>query len=424
MGIRLPIALALCAPVASAQSVLVVDDDGGAPFTEIQAAVDAAVLGDMILVHPGLYDAFTISAKSLVIHSATPTRPSVMGPVVIEDLAATDSVVLRGLEISEVPGDPPFFFFADPVLSILRCAGPVWIEDVATNTTDFPTTVTNETGTYVSECASVVFSDCELEAFEITGFASMNDEGLHAVDSTVSLYDTRLQGAGGNAFDTTLFAGGAGLRADGSTVFVSGCEIRGGPGRDGSNGPPFCIGLADGSDGGPGMVVDGAGSDVEVLDTAFVPGSGGLGDQTPGCIPGVSGSPGAGILHRAGSLAGIPGNARSMHSVSPVREGETIVETAIADPGDFVVFVFTLAQIPATPVPDAVGPAMVGFPAWFQKLGVVDASGEIVFTLPNTGILPSQFEYAILYKQAVVFDPTLAISISSPTMLLFLGAPF
>lgn len=52
--------------VLPAQSVHVVDAAAG-PIMQIQAAVDAAVDGDLILVRSGLYGQVTINAKSLTI---------------------------------------------------------------------------------------------------------------------------------------------------------------------------------------------------------------------------------------------------------------------------------------------------------------------------------------------------------------------
>ncbi len=413
--------LLLLAPAAAAQSVLVVDDDGGVPYTTIQDAIDAAVFGDIVLVHPGTYDPFTISAKTAVIHSATATRPFVLGPVVIEDLAASDHVSIKGLEINEAPS--VFFGITDPVLLIENCAGPVWIEKVATNPA--PTSISlgrAATGTRVLNCGSVAFADCDLEAFSAEGFGYTFNAGLHSGSSTVAVYDSRLRGADGNTFDT-VYDGGPGLRVDGGDVFVSGCDVSGGPGVDGFDDFPSCTGFS-GSNGGPGCRLLGDDPQVEIVDSVFAGAPGGLPHPTTSCSGGQPGLPGAPTVVDAGQITNTAGTAKSMTTASPVREGDTITETVTADPGDFAVLVFTLAHIPATPIPDTVGPALVGFPAWFQRLGIVDPSGEIVFTLPNVGILPPQFEYAILYKQLVTIDPTFERVIGSPSLLMFLGTGF
>ena len=62
---------ALCVlPVfGQASGTLVVDDDGGpgVDFTDLPAAVAAAIDGDTVVVREGTYDSFIVSGKALLI---------------------------------------------------------------------------------------------------------------------------------------------------------------------------------------------------------------------------------------------------------------------------------------------------------------------------------------------------------------------
>ncbi len=88
-----------------AQSTLHVDIGGGAAFTSIQTAVDAAASGDTILVQPGTYDErITLADKSLVVRSAqgaamTFILPTTSGTAVAIT-GSNATVVLEGFTIT------------------------------------------------------------------------------------------------------------------------------------------------------------------------------------------------------------------------------------------------------------------------------------------------------------------------------------
>ena len=102
----------------------------GADFTDIEPAVDAAADGDVVLVRAGTYSSFGIQAKGLrvVAASATPMVQGSIGlrPVVaIRDLAAQQSVWIRGLQILEATEN------GYPGVAITDCAGTVHLENVS-----------------------------------------------------------------------------------------------------------------------------------------------------------------------------------------------------------------------------------------------------------------------------------------------------
>jgi hypothetical protein len=86
-------------------NVLVVDASGGGSYTQIQAAVDAAVDGDTVLVESGSYLSFVVSAKSVSIVGDTGSDVHVVGAIRVRDLAAGQTLVLENLKAAGAAGD-------------------------------------------------------------------------------------------------------------------------------------------------------------------------------------------------------------------------------------------------------------------------------------------------------------------------------
>jgi pectin methylesterase-like acyl-CoA thioesterase len=92
------------APVAAV--TLTVDDDGGADYTTIQAAVNAASSGDTIYVRAGTYDGFSIPVPYLSIIGEGPGLVTVNGKIDIPqtpETANATGTVLEGMKIIKEP---------------------------------------------------------------------------------------------------------------------------------------------------------------------------------------------------------------------------------------------------------------------------------------------------------------------------------
>ena len=112
--------LLTCLPAPAFADVHVVDGSGAGEFTDIQSAVARADCGDVILLRPGFYTG-PVVLDGLGVHvvSSSAHAVTVFGEFEVRNLAASDSVVLSGLDL--IDG----FYFHD-------CAGSTVVtEDLA-----------------------------------------------------------------------------------------------------------------------------------------------------------------------------------------------------------------------------------------------------------------------------------------------------
>ena len=89
--------LSLCANLPAA--VIDVDIAGGGEFTAIQPAIDAAVDGDEIIIHPGLYlEKIEFKGKDIVVRSTDLSSPSVVASTIIDAEQTGSTVTFDGSE--------------------------------------------------------------------------------------------------------------------------------------------------------------------------------------------------------------------------------------------------------------------------------------------------------------------------------------
>lgn len=123
----------LCSTVPAAQeNVWTVDDDGPADFSSLQAAIDAADDGDLLLIRAGAYSAITIDGKSLTLHGDTAggivqvSAPALSAgaAIRIQSTVTGQRVVLRGITTTSVLSLPPTLS-----TQVINCVGPVLFEE-------------------------------------------------------------------------------------------------------------------------------------------------------------------------------------------------------------------------------------------------------------------------------------------------------
>ena len=413
--------LVLCLALASvteAQTVRVVDDDGGVgvDFLEIRDAVAAANDGDLVLVRAGTYLDFIIDGKSLTVAADVGARPIVTmylpyNPrIEIKDLQPGQEVYLRGLRFvgSFVHFSIPF---PEPSIRVRDCGGEVWIEDClfASPALTMPTAIDIANG------AAVNITRCDVTCTASSGTAFSGEFGfaIDALASNVTIYDSYLEGGpGSGAGFLTSTGGGHGVKVDQGSLFVAGSTLVGG---DGVSIP--IAGVA--TNGGNALDVHG-GATVHIRDTVLQAGaSADPGGGAPSSNPGVE------IALVSGSVTNVTSDGRSLVIDSPVRLGEEIVQTFTGTPGDLVYVMFSTGQSPGAYVPAWHGALVIDFSA---------VSGHVVGTIGPSGVLEGRSQvvsplasgFQLVTAQASFVNGVLGGNLSSPSTLLLLidPAPF
>lgn len=285
---RVLLALAAFSSLALARpgGVWVVDAGGTADFVDIQPAVDAALTGDTILVLPGSYSNFTIDNKSLSIAGDTAQFIRVNGRVILQNVAAPNSVTLSGLNLREG-------------LLVSNCSGHVGIA-----------------GSF-------------LLASGLNQLESAAAAGQHMIQDSedVVFSHSTLQGrdGGGEPYCTGVWDGISGESAvalrNARAAFYS-CEILGGVGGDSWDGSCgiFCDYALQG-DGGDGVNAQNQ-SFVYLDDTS--PQGGPRGDHNVFCWP-QSNDDGVPVrLDANSSMEDAADPVLSFHSATIVRENSTL----------------------------------------------------------------------------------------------------
>lgn len=256
----------------------------GQAFTDIQAAVDAAQPGDVILVEPGTYGAFAVTkplrilgAGSGVVRVVEPTGEGVH----VEGIGAGDEVVISGMEVDTMP----FVLFGDPfVLHAKDCDGTVVFHDLL---------VQNEPqapGLGVEGCARVLLLDSTLAGAGASG-STVTLGAVQCTDSTLWIANSVLVGFH-PAITGIQYPGSQGLEASGSTVHAWRSELRGG---NGSGGKPAFFTPPD---GGHGATLDNSALFLYGGPTALLAG----GNGTSGGLFGGNGVGGHGVELSNGSF--------------------------------------------------------------------------------------------------------------------------
>jgi hypothetical protein len=266
---------AVLAGAAHGQNVLLVSDAG--PFSNVQAAVDAGLEGDVILVRTRMYGSFTIDGKSLTVVDDSQSIPLPVGTFIfqatVKNLTSSQSVSIRGFR--GALGIWSIFTQG----KVLDCAGPVLWEDC-----DFgPKSIASEDefGLSVVNSSSVTVRRSVLGGGQAGLFESEKGDGLYVKSSNVYLFDSIAvggKGADGSGLFKDGAQGGAGAHVVSGTLWALQTSFIGGPGGSGSSLPP----QGKGGKGGNGFTALSTASGVTLLSCTFVKGPAGQGPAGPG----------------------------------------------------------------------------------------------------------------------------------------------
>jgi len=383
--------LSLLSLVPAAQ-VHTVDDDAPADFATIQAAVDAAQPGDIVLVRAGVYDGFSLLAKGVAVIADADADVEVRTPVKISDLPAGEVASLRGLRCA---------VFVGRALAAVDCDGSIWIEDCHW-TAGFSLFFDKSSPDVMPHGAS--FERCvdvTLQRSQFRGGPGGNvgafgqpypgGSGLYLQQSTAVVSGSETSGGGGAdaPHDESYWGGtgGDGIQARESVLFVGGLISSGGTGGWGDEDFDLFTGTSQCGRGGDG----GSGIRLTWTDT-FAPSFLMLRDQVySGGLPGLglcapAGNPGqALVLHAPSSqthtVVTTAGVERGFWASSPVRMGTNARLYFQGLQGDFA-FAIVSANRTFLPLPDQALPLVAADLGSIVPLAALSGNGLSITQIP------------------------------------------
>lgn len=394
-------ALLIGVSVSGAQTLLTVDDDLSADFASIDAAVAAAPEGSTILVRQGVYGAFSVTDKALSIVAEAGAYVYVFGSTNLSTLAAGKTLVLRGLNLTNNN--------VTEVLTVEDCAGTVWLEDLAVESTGAPF-VPGEAAARIEDSV-VVLSRCRIEPAPTTAPALVPPAALLARSSQLHLFETTVTGAPGGHDLASSGPGGAALVLEEGFLLAAASTLQGGQGGLAGNTLFGCSGQVSGG-GGPGLVV--SGGEAHLLGGALAGGSGGA--ALGSCTVGSQGQP---VELSGGTLESVSWPAHGFSVTSPVRASAASSATFQGGAGELAWVIFSDSAT-ALFLPQVLGTLVLDLPLGILPAGTLDPSGQA--RLPLAPALPSGAPSQRFLLQSLFLDPANgAFTLSTPSALVVLA---
>ena len=385
------------APVLVGNRVLSVNDGGGADYQDIQSAVDAASDGDVVLVQTGRYAGFTIDGKSIVVIGESGGAFDFLPQqtVTVRNVDASSQVVVRGLYADAAQTAPQLVLDDNP--------GVVIVEDMR-----FESPWIDISSGILEDSDVVVLTRCEFDGgYSLTG----ESHGIETTNSSLYVYDSVVTTDSmlGEVMSEQGRPGAAALRIDSGFAFLSNSSLIG---PDAAECGIFTSTLGD---GGPGL--ESIGSDIEVLGSTVVGGSGG-GD---GFFCDITNDGPPSVLDGASTFTLLGEAPRSYEITAPLREGaggSYDLEGPMAE----TTSVCFAEAIVVTAVPMITGPVLIPVPDTTVATGAIPGSGvlQVPFTAPSLsagaralttlgqGMFTGTSSYAVSLSVGVLLDSSIA----------------
>lgn len=394
-------AMSLLVGPAAAGVIRIADQPALGSFTTLQAAVNAAPEGALLLVEAGNYGAATIDGKSLSIVGMPTTGGKGGGALTVKNLAANQVVLLSGLTFNSTSA---------PGVTLTGNEGHVRIQGctISGGKSGFGGSATAHPGLRVINCTQVVVSGTTLHG-NSPGLSSggppiAGGHGLESTNSAVAGFDTSsFGGAGSDEGSPSGGRGGDGCRVSGWGIFASGCTFKGGQGGDGD-----FLSCTTGGNGGAGVRVESA--QAVLLDVAS---TGGAGGWSP-CNQ--FGSAGAPIENVGGVVTQLPGKRRKLTGVALASDAKSLTLSLAGQPGDrlYLLTGFTPAYVfvPGIGVWTVRRPLHVPV----SPLGIVGTSGMLTVVVP-TAHLPAGQAHGLAFLQGLVRDAADQVFLTGPVQV-------
>lgn len=403
--------------LAAQQQVLVVDDTPGpgVQFTQLQAALDAAGPGVVVLVKPGVY-AMPNAEQSFLIQGAQHVVAEIPGSVTLQSrllvvgTAAHERVYVRGIRIANSAQ-----FNSPTALDIYACAGTVWLEDVVVDAPlQMALPLSLPTGQYPQavrvETSRAVFTNCAVNGLGLYAFASGGQDPLDFTHCVLWLQNSEVDLHGCSVLPYTAASTPAlllelpGIWMQNSTLRAWDTQVRGTPGKPATSflGLTFCP-----TSGGPGVLLAaGASNAAEFVACDVQGGPGGAIGAFTTCAPAAPGVP---VQTIQGTATFAPGSARTLASSALTHTGTPQALILAGAPGELVLLgVSTDAQ--PLPLPDLHAVVWIGAPSVLFVAGTTDAAGALAFGYPSPAPAPGSQGLRLLVQAAFAGPGTVALS--------------
>lgn len=395
LGFVLGIAIAgIGSSAQAAKSVYVVGPQPGTgiDFTTIQAAVEVANSGDVILVKTGTYDGFFVNNKALTIQADRGEMVTIesrgSNGVEIANLDPDSTFVLRRMTIDTQAAFP---------LLISGCAGPIWIEDCLViarpselfATLPKPAVYSHESKSTLLSRSTVLGSGATLGP---TGKVIEAGAGIAAYESNIHLYQTTVFGGPANSILGKIHSGGAGVAISGGLMFAGRCSLHGGKGWMSSGNPQTqCIGTLG---AGTALWLQDLDPEVNLLDTELESDSGAFGQ--------CGGLPTTPHKIDSGTITVLPGFSRLIKVDSIVKASTPVSVSFEGKPGDLAVIAYSTESV-AFFASMAKGTVFVKPPYPIIILGKIPNTGKLPIDV-NVPALPPGFDAMRLYFQGAFYS--------------------
>jgi hypothetical protein len=417
---RVPLGLltvALVLPVLAVTAragVVVVDPQGGVGGPLLEAAIQGAGDGDILLVRPGDYVTahgfpYALGDKSLTLVADGAGTPVVLPGLDVSTLAAGSRIRVCGFELR--PGDTST---QRPGLSVLWSQGEIEVDDCTLVGADAPssTDLPPGAGLFAANTKSVVLARCDVRGGDagppLGSFTWPGGTGVQLQKASAALFDcTVLGGRGGDGDTITPFGfpyGGHGVFLLEGRIVVSGGSLRGG---DEGDSTVIVAQPGSGLVGGVGANVD----EARLRDVVV----------TAGSVNGL-GTPAPDIDLPASMLVSHPAVARSLSLPVPQREGQLASLTLGGLQGDMV---FVLASLQPAFVLDAFhqGALVVGLPATTAVVATITDPGGLLVLTYATPELPPSIPGLLVALQGVHFGSD-GVTLGAPAGAVWIDDSF
>jgi hypothetical protein len=367
------------------------------PFTSVQAAVDAAHDGDVVMLPHDVHEDIVVDGKGIAIVGDTAGQLTWFGHLHVQNVPAGSTMLLTGIGFGQASSTPVVLTQNAGAIRFQSCS--VW---PAPNQ---PATV----GVLCTSSRDVAFMIGGIHGGQgpFPPFAPIaGAAAISATDSTITIQSANVGGGNGRPgfFDSDQgigfrgSSGGPALLLSGGTLVTQSVHIVGGFGGDGFVGDCAGANATAGGAGGTGIVLT-AGAVARAIGGRTLGGVGGHGGVNP-CGQAPPGATGVDVDAGGGTWTKSAGAMRSLGAQWVVRAGDPVIVSVSGESGEHVFL--AAGSAPAHVDSPSLGGVLLVQPQFRRvDFGPLDAQGQSSFTIKSPAWPPGT-SHNLLHLQALM----------------------